>query len=125
MLDAPLRKVARKILDKFGTSVIIRRVTGTAYNTSTRTMTPTTADTTVNGRLDEYTDREMASALTNQERPPIKSGDRKLTVAANALAFTPAIADRAVVASVVYKVLWVTSHLATDEAAIFELQLRR
>lgn len=116
-LDTPLRKVAQTVLKQFGTSVTFRRVTGTAYNTTTRTMTPTTADTVVKGRLDEYKDRELSDT--------IHAGDRKLTVAAADLAYTPSVDDKVVIATVMYDIVRVEPQLATDLAAIHVVQLRR
>lgn len=117
MLDAPLRTVAQTILRTFGTSVTLRRVTGTAYNTSTGTMTPTTSDTVVKARIDEYRDRELSDT--------IHAGDRKVTVAAADLSFTPTVDDVLLIASVPYDVIRVQPELATDLAAIHVLQVRR
>lgn len=117
MLDAPLRKVARAVLATFGTSVTVRRVSGTAYNTATGTMTPTTSDTVLKARIDEYRDRELSDT--------IHAGDRKVTIAAVDLAFTPTVDDRLVIASVEYDIIRVQPELATDLAAIHVLQVRR
>lgn len=116
-LDAPLRKVAQSVLAKFGTSVTIRRVTGTSYSTTTRSMVPTTADTVVKGRLDEYLDRELGEV--------VHVGDRKLTIAAADLTFTPTVDDKVVIATLVYEVIRVQSDIATDAAAIYVMQIRR
>lgn len=117
MLDAPLRKVARTVLRTFGTSVTLRRVTGTAYSTATGTMTPTTSDTVVSARLDEYRDRELSDT--------IHAGDRKVTLAALELPFTPSVDDKILIAAVEYDVIRVQPELATDLAAIHVLQVRR
>lgn len=124
-LDSPLRRVAQKVLATFGTSVTIRRVTGTAYNTTTRTMTPTTADTTVKARIDEYTDRELGFSVATQTAPPIRAGDRKVTVAAADLAYVPSVDDKVMIATLIYDVIRVQPELATDLAAIHVLQVRR
>lgn len=116
-LDSPLRKVAQTVLKHFGTDVTFRRVTGTAYSTTTRTMAPTTADTTVKARIDEYKDRELSDT--------IHAGDRKITVAAADLAYTPSVDDLVVIATVVYTVIRVEPQLATDQAAIHVVQVRR
>lgn len=105
------------MLGTFGTSVTIRRVTGTAYSTATGTMTPTTSDTVVHARIDEYRDRELSDT--------IHAGDRKITLAAMDLAFTPSVDDQIVIATVEYDVLRVQPELATDLAAIHVLQVRR
>lgn len=117
MLDAPLRKVAHTVLAMFGTSVTLRRVSGTAYNTATGTMAPTTSDTVVKARLDEYRDRELSDL--------IHAGDRKVTLAAADLSFLPTIDDLVVIASLEYEVLRVQSELGTDQAVLYILQVRR
>lgn len=117
MLDAALRKVAQAVLGTFGTSVTLRRVSGTAYNTGTGTMTPTTTDTVVQARLDEYRDRDLSDL--------IHVGDRKVTIAAADLSFVPTIDDLVVIASLEYEVQRVQSELATDQAALYILQVRR
>lgn len=116
-LDAPLRKVAKSVLAKFGTDVTIRRVTGTSYSTTTRSMVPTTSDTVIKGRLDEYLDRELGNI--------IRVGDRKLTIAASDLSYTPTVDDKVVIATLVYEVIRVQSDIATDAAAIYIMQIRR
>ena len=124
-LDTPLRAVAKKILATFGTSSAIRRVTGTAYNTTTRTMTPTTADTTWKVRVDEFTDRELGSSLVGSVAGTIRAGDRKVTGAAVDLGFTPTVDDKWVYQSQVWDIIRVEPVLATDLAAIHVLQVRR
>lgn len=124
-LDTPLRKVAQTVLKRFGTDVTFRRVTGAAYNTSTGTMTPTTADTTVKARIDEYTDRELGFSVATQTAPPVRAGDRKVTVAAADLSYTPTVDDRVVIATLVYDIIRVQPQLATDLAAIHIVQVRR
>lgn len=117
VLDAPLRKVARSVLGMFGTASILRRVTAAAYNTATGTMTPTTSDTDWEVRIDEYRDRELSDT--------IHAGDRKVTGAAADLAFTPTVDDQWVYGGVAYDIIRVQPELATDQAAIFVLQVRR
>ena len=46
-LVSPLRKVASKLMAKFGGAATIRRVTLGAYNATTGTAAETTADTAV------------------------------------------------------------------------------
>ncbi len=116
-LDAAVRKAAKTVLAKFGTSTVIRRVTGTAYDPTTRTMAPVTTDTTVKGRFEDYTDRQFSET--------IKAGDRKLTIAAADLAYTPTPAEKVVSAGIIYQIVTVKQEMATDQAALYTLQLRR
>jgi hypothetical protein len=116
-LDTALRRVASTVLAKLGTPVTIRRVTPGTYSTTTRSHTPTVADTTAKGRLDDYRDRELSNTIL--------AGDRKLTIAAASLSYEPSPKDRVVIGAVDYEIVNVTHHRAQDEAALYELQLRR
>jgi hypothetical protein len=118
-LDAPLRKVAKSVLAKFGTGLAIRRVTGSAYSPATRSMNPQTTDTEIKGRFFQYTDRQMAA------NPSIKAGDRGLEIAAADVPATPKISDKIVYDSSVFDIVNIETIQATDEAALYVLQLRR
>jgi hypothetical protein len=115
-LDTPLRKVAQTVLTKFGTAVTIRRVAGT-YDVATGISTPSNSDTTVKGRLGNYTDRELSNT--------VHAGDRKLEIAAADLAFQPSVDDEVLIAGVSYDIVNVKPTLATDLPALYVLQLRR
>ena len=117
-LDTPLRKVAKTVLGKFGSSGTIRRVTGTGYNTTLRKMTPVTTDYVVKGRLENYVDRDFSDT--------IHAGDRQWTIAAVDIPFTPTVDDVVDLADgLTYEIVNVKPEMATNQAAIFVLQLRR
>lgn len=116
-LDAPLRTVAQSVLKQFGTTVTLRVVTGTAYNTTTRTMTPTTADFPWKVRYRNYKSRELSDT--------IRATDLEVTGAAADLTVTPKESDKIVIGSAEWDVLSVQSELATDQAALYILQIRR
>ncbi len=118
-LDAPLKKVAKSVLDRFGTSTALRRVTSTAYNPATRKMAPVTTDIALKGRFFQYTDRQM---LAN---PSIKAGDRGLYIAAADLPAPLVVSDKIVKDGIAYEIVRSEAMQATDEAAMYELQLRR
>ena len=123
-LDAPLRKVAEAILGSFGTDVTIRRVFIGEYNTTTGAPVRTEIDKTIKGRLDEYRQHEFGEL--------VQVGDRKLTIAASDLTFTPSASEadggteitEVVIDQKLYRVVSVKSPQATDQAAMHVLQLR-
>jgi hypothetical protein len=117
-LDAPLRKAASSVLAKFGTSTVLQRVTSTAYSTTTRKMNPVTIDVPIKGRFFKYTDRQL---LAN---PSIKAGDRGLELAAADLPAIPTVSDK-VQDGVTYDIVNIEVTIATDEPALYQLQLRR
>jgi hypothetical protein len=73
-LANPLRKVASKLMAKFGGEVTINRVTAGVYNPTTGTASETVAGTVVRGVMEDVNVREVNDL--------IQSGDKRLTVAA-------------------------------------------
>src|SRR5262245_6771345 len=96
-LDSALRKAASSVLRKFGTPVVVQRVTLGGYNPATGKPASTITTANVRGRLDDYTDRELNNRIA--------AGDRKLTVAAADMNFEPATSDRVQVGSLVYEII--------------------
>ena len=115
-LATPLRKVASKLMAKFGGQVTIRVVTLGAYNTTTGAITETTADTAVRGVLEDVNAREVNEL--------IQASDKKLTVAAADLAAAPNTADRVVISSVSHQIIRVTTIEQDNTAITHELILR-
>jgi hypothetical protein len=115
-LATSLRKVASKLMLKFGGEVTFRRITTGAYNTSTGVATPTAASTTVRGVLEDVNEREVNDL--------VKGTDKKLTVAAADLSFEPAVSDQVTVASRVMQTVQVTKIEQDNTAIVFEIYLR-
>jgi hypothetical protein len=85
-LANPLRKVASKLMAKFGGVVTINRVTAGVYNPTTGTASETVAGTVVRGVMEDVNVREVNDL--------IQSGDKRLTIAAADLTVAPSTADR-------------------------------
>jgi len=115
-LANPLRKVASKLMAKFGGVVTIRRVTIGAYNATTGTAAETTVDTVVRGVLEDVNVREVNDL--------IQSGDKRLTIAAADLATAPSTADRVVVGAVTHQIIRVTTIEQDNTPITHELILR-
>jgi hypothetical protein len=115
-LDSGLRKAAQSILKALGSTGTIRKVTPGVYDVSTRTQTPTEVDTTVKGRLYEYTAKELNDYVL--------VGDRKWVIAAADIDFTPTPKEQVLIGTAVYDVVEVVPIMAKDLAATYELQLR-
>jgi hypothetical protein len=115
-LASPLRKVASKLMAKFGGVATIRRVTTGAYNTTTGTVTETTADTTVRGVLEDVNLREVNDL--------IQAGDKRLLIAAADVANAPTTADEVLISSVVNQVIQVRTIEQDNTAITYELILR-
>jgi hypothetical protein len=115
-LSGPLRKVASKVITKFGGEVTIRRITVGAYNTSTGTAAETTSDTVLRGVLEDVNVREVSDL--------IQSGDKRLTVAAADVAAVPSTADRVLIGGITHQVIRVTTIEQDNTAITHELILR-
>ena len=114
-LAGPLRKVASKLMAKFGGVATIRRVTTGSYNTTTGTVSETTSDTTVRGVLEDVNLREVNDL--------IQAGDKRLLIAAADIANAPT-ADEVLISSVTHQVIQVRTIEQDNIAITYELILR-
>ena len=115
-LASPLRKVASKLMAKFGGTATIRRVTTGSYNATTGTVTETTADTTVRGVLEDVNLREVNDL--------IQAGDKRLLIAAADIANAPTTADEVLISSVTHQVIEVRTIEQDNTPITYELILR-
>ena len=115
-LASPLRKVASKLMAKFGGVATIRRVTLGAYNTTTGTAAETTSDTELRGVLEDVNLREVNDL--------IQAGDKRLTIAAADTAAPPTMADRVIIAGRTLQVIQVRTIEQDNEPITYELILR-
>jgi hypothetical protein len=115
-LAGPLRKVASKLMARFGGEVIIRRVTLGAYNTTTGTAAETTSDTELRGVLEDVNLREVNDL--------IQAGDKRLIIAAADTAAVPTMADRVIIAGRSLQVIEVRTIEQDNTAITYELILR-
>ena len=115
-LANPLRKVASRLMAKFGGEVTIRRITVGAYNATTGTAAETTSDTALRGVLEDVNVREVNDL--------IQSGDKRLTVAAADVAAVPSTADRVLIGGITHQVIRVTTIEQDNTAITHELILR-
>ena len=115
-LASPLRKVASKLMAKFGGVATIRSVTVGAYNTTTGAATETTTDTTVRGVLEDVRRSEVNDL--------VQQGDKRLMIAAADLASAPTTADRVIISSRSLQIIEVRTIEQDNTAITYELILR-
>ena len=115
-LVTPLRKVASKLMAKFGGTATIRRVVAGAYNPTTGTVSETTTDTAVRGVLEDVNLREVNDL--------IQAGDKRLLIAAADIATAPTAADEAIIEGVTYQTVQVRTIEQDNTAITYELILR-
>ena len=115
-LALPLRKVASKLMAKFGGTATIQRVTVGSYNTATGTAPETTTDTSVRGVLQGVSLREVNDL--------IQASDKRLIIAAADITNTPTTADRVIINNVAHQVIQVTTIEQDNTPITHELVLR-
>jgi hypothetical protein len=115
-LASPLRKVASKLMAKFGGTATIRRVVPGVYNPTTGTVSETTTDTVVRGVLEDVNLREVNDL--------IQAGDKRLLIAAADIANPPTTADEAIIEGITYQTVQVRTIEQDNTAITYELILR-
>lgn len=115
-LSTSLRKVASKLMLKFGGEITIRRITTGIYDPTTGTASVSASETTVRGVLEDVTEREVNDL--------IKGTDKKLTIAAADLSFEPAVSDQVTVGSRIMQAVQVNKIEQDNTAIVFEIFLR-
>jgi hypothetical protein len=115
-LANPLRKVASKLMAKFGGVATIRRVQTGVYNATSGTISETSVDTTVRGVLQDVNLREVNEL--------IQAGDKRLLIAAADLTSAPTTADRVIISGRTQQVIQVRTIEQDNEPITYELILR-
>lgn len=122
ILDGLASPVA-KLLGTFGQSITYRTVTAGAYDPATGTATDTTTDATVSALVEDYPAFLAHSADSDQGG--IRRGDKKVTIAADALAATPTPSDRVQVGGSWFNVVSIDAQFGTASALYYVIQARR
>jgi hypothetical protein len=115
-LAIPLRKVASKLMARFGGVATLRRITPGVYNPTTGTVSESTSDTALRGVLEDVALREVNDL--------IQAGDKRLIVAAADTAAVPTTADRVIISSRSLQVIEVRTIEQDNEPITYELILR-
>jgi hypothetical protein len=115
-LASPLRKVASKLMAKFGGVATIRSVTPGVYNPATGTVSESTSDTALRGVLEDVSLREVNDL--------IQAGDKRLTIAAADTAAVPTTADRVIISNRSLQIIEVRTIEQDNTAITYELILR-
>ena len=115
-LSGPLRKVASKLMARFGGDITYRSITTGAYNTTTGALTETVADTGIKGVLEGVSAREVNEL--------VQAGDKKLIIAAADTAAVPTTVDKVLISSVVHQIIQITTIEQDNEPITYELILR-
>lgn len=121
ILDNALKNATKSVYGAFGKPMALRRQVGGGYDPSTGGQSdPTFANYRVNGRVEDYADALVDGAL-------VQAGDRKVTFAAADLprGLRPEVTDKWLVGNIAYSIVRVKGTDATEEVALWEVQVRR
>jgi hypothetical protein len=115
-LASPLRKVASKLMARFGGVATIRRVATGNYDPATGTIAETNTDTTVRGVLEDVNIREVNEL--------VQAGDKRLIIAAADLTTAPTTVDKVLINSVVHQIIRIQTIEQDNIAITYEIILR-
>jgi len=115
-LASPLRKVASKLMARFGGVATIRSVATGSYDPATGTIAETNTDTTVRGVLEDVNIREMNEL--------VQAGDKRLIIAAADLTTAPTTVDKVLINSVVHQIIRIQTIEQDNTAITYEMILR-
>jgi len=115
-LASSLKNAASNSLKALGGSVTIRKVTTGSYNTTTGTISESTADTIVKGVLSDVGNSEVNDLIQAQ--------DKVCIISAGALDYVPTPKDRVVISSVVYQIVQINTEEQNNIPISFTLFLR-
>lgn len=115
-LATPLRKVASKLMARFGGAAVIRKTTTGVYNSTTGTASKANTDIALRGILEDINKREVNDL--------VQAGDKRLTIAAADITTAPTTADCVVINSRVHQIIRVTTIEQDNQPITHELILR-
>jgi hypothetical protein len=119
-LDAEMRALAVELTDEFGKTVTLRRPGETTFDETTgesTTGSPSTQDVAATPPR-EYASDQIDGSL-------IRRGDLRLSVPAKGLTFVPAVFDQVVLDGQTWGIQRVMPKYSGEQAAMYELQVRR
>ena len=115
-LSGPLRKVASKLMARFGGVVTLRSVTTGVYNPTTGTISESVVDTEIRGVLEDVNLREVNEL--------VQAGDKRLIIAAADVPAAPKTVDRVLITGITHQVVRVVTIEQDNEPITYEMILR-
>jgi hypothetical protein len=115
-LAGPLRKVASKLMTRFGGTATLVRASIGVYNPDTGTVSETTSTVELRGVLQDVNLREVNEL--------IQAGDKRLLIAAADTPAAPTTANRVIIQGRTLQVIQVQTIEQDNTAITYELILR-
>tara|TARA_R100000773_G_scaffold43931_1_gene43481 strand:- start:1350 stop:1703 length:354 start_codon:yes stop_codon:yes gene_type:complete len=111
-----LKKAASSSIKKLGGDITYRRVTTGIYNPTTGSMSEVKTDVSIKGVVSSIARSEVSDQVSGQ--------DKRLTISAGDITFTPTTFDRVVISGTEYKVVQINTNEQNNVAISFDLFLR-
>ena len=111
-----LKKAASKTIKVLGGDITYRRVTTGIYNPTSGSMSEVKADVNIKGVVSNVARSEVTDLVSSQ--------DKRLTISAGDITFTPTTFDRVVISGTEYKVVQINTNEQDNTAISFDLFLR-
>ena len=111
-----LKKAASKTIKVLGGDITYRRVTTGIYNPTSGSMSEVKTDVNIKGVVSNVTRTEVSDLVSSQ--------DKRLTISAGDITFTPTTFDRVVISGTQYKVVQINTNEQDNTAISFDIFLR-
>ena len=111
-----LKKAASKTIKVLGGDITYRRVTTGIYNPTSGSMSEVKTDVNIKGVVSNVTRSEVCDLVSSQ--------DKRLTISAGDITFTPTTFDRVLISGTQYKVVQINTNEQNNTAISFDIFLR-
>ena len=111
-----LKKAASKTIKALGGDITYRRVTTGIYNPTSGSMSEVKSDGSIKGVVSNVTRSEVTDLVSSQ--------DKRVTISAGDITFTPTTFDRVVISGTEYKVVQINTNEQNNTAISFDIFLR-
>ena len=111
-----LKKAASKTIKALGGDITYRRVTTGIYNPTSGSMSEVKSDVSIKGVVSNVTRSEVTDLVSSQ--------DKRVSISAGDITFTPTTFDRVVISGTEYKVVQINTNEQNNTAISFDIFLR-
>ena len=111
-----LKKASSKTIKVLGGDITYRRVTTGIYNPTTGSMSEVKTDVSIKGVVSNVSKAEVSDLVSSQ--------DKRLTISAGDITFTPTTFDRVVISGTEHKVVQINTNEQGNTAISFDIFLR-
>ena len=111
-----LKKAASKSIKALGGDITYRRVTTGIYNPTSGSMSEVKTDVSIKGVVSNVQKSEVTDLVSSQ--------DKRLTISAGDITFTPTTFDRVVISGTEYRIVQINTNEQNNTAISFDIFLR-